>query len=631
MVAITYVRCGGKTSYRYDKNGQMIEEKTGDSYHITYSYDKAGNRKTVTNSRGQITEYEYDKAGRVIKQKDEAGEISYTYDANGNCLIISETVSESGVQNVSVNTITRSYDALNRVTSQTDADGNHIGYAYDTQGNLSVLTYPDGKELEYSYDKNGNVILVTDWENRETSFSYDKNGRLVRTERADGSTESRSYDKAGQLLQIKDTAKDGRLITDLSYSYNENGNIEQIRDKNAGTAGMESKTETMTYDAVNRLISYNGKAVNYDAENNRIGIIKNAGTEQESRTGYVVDSTSGELTQILQSRTEEAAKSADVGITTYLYAGNRLLAEDGAEYLTYHFNNVGSTTAVTDKSGNIKYRYAYSVYGELLKGNYGEVLFLYNGQYGVQSDDSGLYYMRARYYNAAIKRFINQDIVTGSIESSQSLNRYAYVEGNPISYLDPFGLEKALSIGQQFVIDILSWLIQNATKGGLHMVLYEVSSEVDVLPEIIMGVSITVGILLLVMLIRDLKLNKEKSFEHTKTVIASCAILFVLLIAFIVGSIEHWDYVRIVKGYQNKQYSIVEGNVEDFHTSSRYESFCVDGVKFEYSNHQFGHAYRLTKGEGGVIAGNGQKLRIYYIYSGRFSQNEIVKIEQIEG
>ena len=491
---------GGETSYRYDKNGQMIEEKTGDSYHITYSYDKAGNKKTVTNSRGQITEYEYDKAGRVIKQKDEAGEISYTYDANGNCLIISETVSENGVQNVSVNTITRTYDALNRVTSQTDADGNHIGYAYDTQGNLSVLTYPDGKELEYSYDKNGNVILVTDWENRETRFSYDKNGRLVRTERADGSTESRSYDKAGQLLQIKDTAKDGRLITDLSYSYNENGNIEQIRDKNVGTAGMKSKTETMTYDAVNRLISYNGKAVSYDtdgnmlygplngqmasftydcrnrlirtetdsgevtkylydAENNRIGIIKNAGTEQESRTGYVVDRTSGELTQILQSRTEEAAKSADVGITTYLYAGNRLLAEDGEEYLTYHFNNVGSTTAVTDKSGNIKYRYAYSVYGELLKGNYGEVLFLYNGQYGVQSDDSGLYYMRARYYNAAIKRFINQDTVTGSIESSQSLNRYAYVEGNPVSYLDPFGLERQASDKVHDVIKILEIVI----------------------------------------------------------------------------------------------------------------------------------------------------------------------------
>ena len=58
------------------------------------------------------------------------------------------------------------------------------------------------------------------------------------------------------------------------------------------------------------------------------------------------------------------------------------------------------------------------------------------------SDDNGLYYMRARYYNIDIKRFINQDVVIGSIASSKSLNRYAYVEGNPVSYLDPFGLEK---------------------------------------------------------------------------------------------------------------------------------------------------------------------------------------------
>ena len=77
-----------------------------------------------------------------------------------------------------------------------------------------------------------------------------------------------------------------------------------------------------------------------------------------------------------------------------------------------------------------------------MRGSYGQVMFLFNGQYGVASDDNGLYYMRARYYNVSIKRFINQDVVTGSIAESQSLNRYAYVEGNPVSYLDPFGLEK---------------------------------------------------------------------------------------------------------------------------------------------------------------------------------------------
>jgi len=51
-----------------------------------------------------------------------------------------------------------------------------------------------------------------------------------------------------------------------------------------------------------------------------------------------------------------------------------------------------------------------------------------------------LYYMRSRYYNPDIKRFINQDVLIGNIGNSNSLNRYSYVEGNPVSYTDPFGL-----------------------------------------------------------------------------------------------------------------------------------------------------------------------------------------------
>ena len=70
------------------------------------------------------------------------------------------------------------------------------------------------------------------------------------------------------------------------------------------------------------------------------------------------------------------------------------------------------------------------------------IRFLYNGQYGVMTDGNGLYYMRARYYNVDIKRFINQDVLVGTLERISSLNRYSYVEGNPVSYLNPFGLEK---------------------------------------------------------------------------------------------------------------------------------------------------------------------------------------------
>ena len=47
--------------------------------------------------------------------------------------------------------------------------------------------------------------------------------------------------------------------------------------------------------------------------------------------------------------------------------------------------------------------------------------------------------MRARYYNPDIKRFINQDVVQGSLDNAISLNRFAYANGNPISLIDPFG------------------------------------------------------------------------------------------------------------------------------------------------------------------------------------------------
>jgi len=61
---------------------------------------------------------------------------------------------------------------------------------------------------------------------------------------------------------------------------------------------------------------------------------------------------------------------------------------------------------------------------------------LFNGRYGVQTDPNGLLYMRARYYNPYICRFINPD----PVGFAGGLNWYAYADGNPVNYLDPFGL-----------------------------------------------------------------------------------------------------------------------------------------------------------------------------------------------
>lgn len=62
---------------------------------------------------------------------------------------------------------------------------------------------------------------------------------------------------------------------------------------------------------------------------------------------------------------------------------------------------------------------------------------------GVQTDPNGLLYMRARYYNPYLCRFLNPD-PTGF---SGGLNWFAYANGNPVSYTDPLGLQSWMSPG----------------------------------------------------------------------------------------------------------------------------------------------------------------------------------------
>ena len=68
------------------------------------------------------------------------------------------------------------------------------------------------------------------------------------------------------------------------------------------------------------------------------------------------------------------------------------------------------------------------------------MIFGYNGRDGVVTEDNGLIYMRARYYSPEMKRFVNADIVPGQISNAITLNRFAYANGNPVSFVDPFGV-----------------------------------------------------------------------------------------------------------------------------------------------------------------------------------------------
>jgi RHS repeat-associated protein len=121
------------------------------------------------------------------------------------------------------------------------------------------------------------------------------------------------------------------------------------------------------------------------------------------------------------------------GNTTYYVYGLGLIGqEQNGVYSQYHFDSRGSTVALTDAQGVVTDRFEYDSYGNpLTHTGTSDTPFQYNGRFGVQTDANGLLYMRARYYNPAIRRFINQDVLFGNINPEISLN------GTPMPMVTP--------------------------------------------------------------------------------------------------------------------------------------------------------------------------------------------------
>jgi RHS repeat-associated protein len=188
--------------------------------------------------------------------------------------------------------------------------------------------------------------------------------------------------------------------------------------------------DDFVYDSRRRLTQAGTTQYVYDAENNRIGV---------NSTRFVVNSQPA-LSQVL-------VKDENGNKTFYVYGLGLIGEESAAGYKAYHFDFRGSTVALSDESGEVLERFSYSAYGVLLSGDATQTPFLFNGQYGVMTDGNGLYHMRARFYSAEIRRFLNRDVLVGDVARGQSLNRFGFVTGRPVAWVDPLGLESPQAAG----------------------------------------------------------------------------------------------------------------------------------------------------------------------------------------
>ena len=227
-------------------------------------------------------------------------------------------------------------------------------------------------------------------------------------------------------------------------------------------------TLSCSYDSANRLVSAGGHTYTYNAEDVRIRSLC-----QCEDTLYTYD-TNCKLSRLL-------CKTTDGVTTKYVYGRGLIGEETGTAFKTYHFDSRGSTVAITDASGNVTDTFAYDTYGkQIARTGTSDVIFGYNGRDGVVTDDNGLVYMRARYYSPAMRRFINADIIAGKLSNAVTLNRFAYANGNPVSFVDPFGLssERGGSTDETLPNFYTAVLVSNFDKdaGGLpvfgHTMLY---------------------------------------------------------------------------------------------------------------------------------------------------------------
>jgi RHS repeat-associated protein len=139
----------------------------------------------------------------------------------------------------------------------------------------------------------------------------------------------------------------------------------------------------------------------------------------------------------------------------YTYGLERLAVHDEdtttgkvQDPLYYLYDGMGRVSEVTNPAGHVSDKYRFDPFGVEQPGgkmspNAYKVLqnpFGYNGE--MYDAEAGLSYMRNRYYEPETGRFLTRDLLPGLNSSPLSLNQYAYVENNPLKYLDPLGLEK---------------------------------------------------------------------------------------------------------------------------------------------------------------------------------------------
>ncbi|MCP4710180.1 MAG: RHS repeat-associated core domain-containing protein, partial [Planctomycetes bacterium] len=220
-----------------------------------------------------------------------------------------------------------------------------------------------------------------------------------------------------------------------SYSYDASGNlIEKSAPEGVTTYGYDWQDRLVTVTTPEHTASYE-----YDHDGIRV-----AKTVDGVRINFTVDKNRP-YAQVIEERDDGGALLA-----SYIH-GVDLISQhrDGHDYY-YHTDEQGSVVTLSDENGAKASSYFYTAYGDLWRTYGGATAEMNKYRYtGEQFDDeTGFYYLRARYYDPGVGRFVTRDTWAGDPINPLSMNKYLYGNANPMLYVDPsghFGLVGAMA------------------------------------------------------------------------------------------------------------------------------------------------------------------------------------------
>ena len=426
----------GNTKITPDALGRAQKVQYPDGREVSYTYGKAGERKSMTYPDGKTVFYGYDEQLRLSELKEGDSIINYGYDPLGR---LCEKQFPNGTKT------TYAYDRKDQLTELVHRDQEGIldryTYLYDLLGNKTGITKERrGLEQEsgsytYGYDALGRLSEIQKDGQMQTRYGYDAFGNRTWIEES-GERTSYQYNVINQMV----SEKHGELLK--AYSYDKRGNLTGILENGAWK-------KQYVYGAINRLeeaVDAVGKQARYQYNGlgHRVGKQEGALPKEkleklnpQNRIGMEIGN-SRQITYTLDltrqyynllERTEENRSQR------YFWDGNVAAYEENGERNYYLQDELGSPLRIEDSAGNLRESYGYGAFGEDLYQNQGKIQPF--GYTGYQRDPvAGTYYAQAREYLTENGRFAGQDLIAGFMDMPFGMNRYSYCFNTPMLLVD---------------------------------------------------------------------------------------------------------------------------------------------------------------------------------------------------